>query len=169
MKKFLIALCVILASAIGNKAHAQTKLGHIDRQALMLALPERKDAEGKMKGFAAELKKKLDAMKAELDAKNADAQSKVTTMTNTEKDVASRELQDLSQRIQDAQEKAQEDLNKQEEELLAPMVTKTNQAVKDVANENHYTYIFDSSTGMVLFYDNGDDIMPLVKKKLGIQ
>ena len=82
--------------------------------------------------------------------------------------MASRDLQDMAGRIQDAQTKAQEDLNKQEEELLAPMVTKTNQAIKDVANENHFTYIFDSSTGMVLFYDNGEDIMPLVKKKLNI-
>ena len=168
MKKSFLTLCMMIASATGLQVHAQTKLGHIDRQGLMLLLPERKPAEDKMKAFAADLKKKLDAMKAELDAKQAEAEAKVATMTNTEKDMASRDLQDMAGRIQDAQTKAQEDLNKQEEELLAPMVTKTNQAIKDVANENHFTYIFDSSTGMVLFYDNGEDIMPLVKKKLNI-
>ena len=48
------------------------------------------------------------------------------------------------------------------------MVERTDKAIKDVANANNFTYIFDSSTGMVLFYDKGEDIMPLVKKQLNI-
>ena len=79
-----------------------------------------------------------------------------------------REIGELEQRIQDAQEKAQEDLAKQEEELLKPMVEKTNQAIKAVAEENNFTYIFDISAGMVLYYDKGEDILPKVKAKLAI-
>ena len=37
-----------------------------------------------------------------------------------------------------------------------------------MANANGFTYIFDVSTGLVLFYDKGEDIMPLVKKALNI-
>ncbi len=167
MKKFLIALCIVLTSATGAKAQ-NTKLGHIDRQALMLALPERKDAEAKMQAFAKQLDDRLKAMGEEYKAKVAELQGKVDKMTQTEKEVAQRELGDLEQRIQEAQEKAKEDLSKQEQELLAPMVEKTDKAIKDVANENNFTYIFDTSTGMVLFYDKGEDIMSLVKKKLNI-
>ena len=36
-----------------------------------------------------------------------------------------------------------------------------------VAKANGYAYIFD--TKILLFYDNGDDITPLVKKELGIK
>ena len=166
MKKFLIALCVLLTSA--NGANAQTKLGHIDRQGLMLALPERKDAEGKMQAFAKQLDDKLKAMGEEYKARLAEVQAKFETMTQTEKDAAQRELAEMEQRIQAAQENAKEDLAKQEQELLAPMVERTDKAIKDVANTNNFNYIFDSSTGMVLFYDKGEDIMPLVKKALGI-
>ncbi|MEO8589764.1 MAG: OmpH family outer membrane protein, partial [Flavobacteriales bacterium] len=63
----------------------------------------------------------------------------------------------------------QEDLSKQEEELLKPMVEKTNLAIKDVADANGFTYIFDTSTGFVLYFEKGEDIMPLVKAKLGVQ
>ena len=36
------------------------------------------------------------------------------------------------------------------------MVEKTNQAIKAVAEENNFTYIFDVSAGMVLYYEKGE-------------
>ena len=166
MKKFLIAVCVLLTSASGT--YAQSKLGHIDRQALMLALPERKEAEAKMQAFAKQLDDKLKAMGDEYQAKVAELQPTFDTMTQTQKEAAQREIGELEQRITTAQENAKNDLAKQEQELLAPMVERTDKAIKDVGNANGFTYIFDTSTGMVLFYDKGEDVMPLVKKALGI-
>ena len=49
------------------------------------------------------------------------------------------------------------------------MVERTNQAIKDVAQENSFTYILDVSTGFVLYYDGGQDVLPLVKTKLGLR
>ena len=168
MKNLIIALGLLLSSAPGAFAQTPTKLGHIDRQQLLLTLPERKDAELKMQKFAEELDKRLRAMGAEYERTVTEARSRAETMTNTEREVAMRDIQQLEQRIQEAQEKAQEDIAKQEEELLRPMVERTNQAIRAVANENGFTYIFDVSTGFVLFFDKGEDIMPLVKTKLGI-
>jgi outer membrane protein len=166
MKNLVLALVLLLTTA--PAAFAQ-KLGHIDRQKLMLMLPERAKAEETMKAFAKTLDDRLKAMGAEYQQKVADAQARAETMTQTEKDIAVREIQELEQRIQAAQEKAQEDLAKQEEELLKPMVDKTNAAIKEVADTNGFTYIFDVSTGFVLYYDKGEDILPKVKTKLGIQ
>lgn len=166
MKTAFLALGLLLSAA--PSAMAQSKLGHIDRQQLLLTLPERKDAELKMKTFAEELDKRLRAMGAEYEATVADARARAETMTNTEREMAMREIQDLEQRIQAAQEKAQDDLAKQEEELLRPMVERSNAAIREVADANGFTYIFDTSTGFVLYFDKGEDIMPLVKTKLGI-
>ena len=164
----MLTLCVILAASTAMRAQSTVKLGHIDRQALMLMLPERAAAEKKMQDFAKTLDDRLKAMNQEYQDKLANAQAKADSMTNTERDVATRELQDLQQRISDAQDKAKDDLSKQENELLAPMVDRTNKAIKEVADENHFTYIFDSSTGMVLYSDGGTDILPLVKAELKI-
>lgn len=168
MKQLVITLALLLSGAQAAMSQA-LKLGHIDRQRLLLTLPERKDAEEKMQAFAKVLDERLKAMGAEYQAKVADAQPRAETMTQTEREMIVREINELEQRIQAAQEKAQEDLAKQEEELLKPMIEKTNKAVKDVADENGFTYILDVSTGMVLYFDKGEDIMPLVKAKLGIQ
>jgi len=167
MKTILIALG--MTALMAPQALAQSpKLGHIDRQKLMLMLPERKGAETKMQEIARKLEERLKAMGAEYEKTVADARARSEQMTNTEREMAMREINELEQRIQAAQEKAQEDLAKQEEELLRPMVEKTSKAIQDVAAEGGFTYVFDTSTGFVLFFDNGEDILPLVKTKLGI-
>jgi outer membrane protein len=38
-----------------------------------------------------------------------------------------------------------------------------------VAKENGYTYVFNSAEGLILVAPPSDDILPLVKKKLGIK
>ena len=168
MKHFIIAAALTVCSLSQASAQQTLKLGHIDRQKLMLSLPERADAEKRMQDFAKTLDERLKAMGAEYEAKVAAAQARAEAMTQTEKEVAVREIQDLEARIKAAQEKAQEDLAKQEEELLRPMVEKSNAAINEVASTNGFTYIFDTSTGFVLYFDKGEDIMPLVKAKLGI-
>lgn len=167
MKTLLITLGLLLSAAPAALAQ-HTKLGHIDRQKLMLLLPERKDAETKMQKFAEELDKRLRAMGTEYQQKVSEAQANAEKMTNTEREMVVREINELEQRIQAAQEKAQEDLAKQEEELLRPMVERTNKAIREVAEANNFTYIFDTSAGFVLYWDKGEDILSLVKTKLGI-
>ncbi|HQV76688.1 MAG TPA: OmpH family outer membrane protein [Flavobacteriales bacterium] len=168
LMKNLVIMFALALTALPSVAQT-TKLGHIDRQKLMLLLPERLTAETKMQGFAKTLDDRLKAMGAEYQAKVADVQSRADAMTQTEKDVAVREIGELEQRIQSAQQKAQEDLDKQEEELLKPMVDRTNAAISEVAAANGFTYIFDTSTGFVLYYDKGEDIIDLVKAKLGVK
>ena len=54
-----------------------------------------------------------------------------------------------------------------ETELFQPIFDAAKEAIETVAKENGYTYIIDESVG-VLLYAGGDDILPLVKTKLGI-
>jgi outer membrane protein len=171
MKQAILATLLLLCSASASFAQNAIKIGHIDRQRLLLTLPERKGAEEKMQAFAKTLDERLKAMGGEYQAKVADAQERADkgALSETEKQMLVREINDLEQRIESAREKAQEDIAKMEEELLKPMIEKTNKAIKDVAEEKSFTYVLDVSTGSVLYFDRGEDLMPLVKAKLGIQ
>jgi len=80
-----------------------------------------------------------------------------------------KELADLQSRIDAFKTKAQQDLQGKQQELLQPFIVKAKDAVKDVAKENKYTTILNSIEDVVLYSEPGDDIMALVKKKLGIQ
>ena len=55
-------------------------------------------------------------------------------------------------------------------DLFKPIYDKAMAAIKNVAEENNFTYIFDVSSGVILFHSNdSQDVTPLVKAKLGIQ
>jgi outer membrane protein len=78
------------------------------------------------------------------------------------------EIRDMESRIQEFRAGAEEDLAKKENELLEPIITKVKTAIEEVAKEGSYTYIFDSSAGILLYAKDSEDIMSQVKKKLGL-
>ena len=80
-----------------------------------------------------------------------------------------KEITDLQARIQAFQQSADQDLGAKQAELFNPLIEKVKNAISDVARENNYNYIFDVGTGALVFYENGDDVLPLVKVKLGVK
>jgi len=90
-------------------------------------------------------------------------------MSSIIKQTKEKEILDLQRRIQEFQQTAQEDLQNKENELTAPIIEKARNAVRDVAKENGYTFIFNSTEGLLLYTEPADDIMALVKKKLGLK
>lgn len=148
-------------------AQAQ-KFGHINSNELLSLMPERQKATAEVENFAKQLENQLRTMSAEYDSKLQDYQSKEGIMTEPIKQTRLKELLDLEQRIRDFQLTAQQSLQKKETELLTPLIDKAKKAIEEVAQKNGYTYIFDTSVGFILYSQGGDDIMPLVKKKLGL-
>ncbi len=65
-------------------------------------------------------------------------------------------------------QQADTDLQEKQVTLLQPLLDKAKNAINTVAKENGYAYIFDVGTGAFLYYEKGDNIMPLVKAKLGL-
>jgi len=65
-------------------------------------------------------------------------------------------------------ETAQQDLQKKETELLRPVYEKARTAIQKVAREKGYDYVLDSTTGTGVLLADGHNLMPDVKKDLGI-
>jgi outer membrane protein len=63
---------------------------------------------------------------------------------------------------------ATQDLQQKEVELTSPIIEKARNAVEAVAKENGYSYIFNSTEGLLLYAQPSDDVMDMVKAKLGI-
>jgi len=51
---------------------------------------------------------------------------------------------------------------------LAPIIEKARKAIDAVATEKGYTYIFDNSSGVLLFAKDSENIAADVKAKLGL-
>lgn len=170
MKKSLIAIMVCLL-AFGGSAMAQknTKIGHINSNDLMQIMPGRDSAQTVLQGEVAELEETLKSMQAEAEKRYNDYVANQAGWTELIRQTKQREIQDMAARIEEFQQNAQKQLQEREAELLKPIIDRAKKAIADVAKEGGYTYIFDAGTAAILYDEGGDDIMPLVKKKLGLK
>ena len=166
MKK--IKNIILVAATILSTAAFGQKLGHINSNELLLAMPERAAVEENIKRTAQDLETKLAALTKEYQSQVQTYQAQETTMTDAIKQDKIKEITNLEERISEFQQSAQKDLQSQEEKLLRPIIDKAKKAIEDVAKENNFTYIFDSGVGVLLYQNGSDDIMPMVKKKLGL-
>jgi outer membrane protein len=168
--KRLFTFLTIACLSFGNILSAQ-KIGHINSNELLLAMPERAQIETEIQNHAKQLETQLLAMQRELETKYQDFQAKESLMTEAIREDKIKELTSLEQRLNEFQERAQADLQKKEQSLTEPLISKAKNAIEKVAKENGYTYILDSGIGFMLYIDatTAEDIMPLVKKELGLQ
>ena len=165
---FLPAVAVALLLSSG--AHAQNlKFGHINSAELIQAMPQTKQADSTLKKFAESLDAQMKTMTIEYQTKLQSYQSKADSMPEPMKQDKEKELYNLQTRIQDFQQTAQESIQKKKEEIYGPILKKAEDAIKALAKEKSYAYIFDTSVGAVVFAQESDDIMSLVKTKLGIK
>jgi outer membrane protein len=165
--KFL-ALALILSLSVSTYAQKKQKFGHIDSNQLMKLMPGRDSAQAKIEDYAKKLESQLKGMQAEFEKKYNDYTVNEKNMTDLIKQTNAQELTDLQKRIEAFQQSAQDELQKKQDELLKPIVDKAKSAIEKVAKDNGYTYIFDAGLGVLLYNDPTEDVLPLVKKELGI-
>lgn len=168
MKKFLL-LTALSVFGLHASLFAQAKFGHLNSMELISAMPETKAADSVLMKYGQSLENQLKAMSAEYQSKMSDYQTQMASMADAVRQIKEREILDLQQRIQDFRESAQESIERKKEDLYAPILKKANDAIQAVAKEGGYSYIFDTSTGVVLFAVESEDVSNLIRKKLGIK
>lgn len=170
MKKLLFVISFILVAGVATSfAQTNAKLGYINSAELMQMMPGMDTVEANLKAHQENLEKTMSAMIQEYQTKAKEYQENMNTMSQIIRQTKENEITDLQGRIQDFQQTAERDIQMKRAELFNPIIERAQKAIGDVAKENGYTYIFDISTGSLAFYENGDNILELVKAKLGIQ
>jgi len=151
-----------------NNSYAQKlKLGHVQVDSVFQIMPERTQAEQELQQYSKQLENQLVTMNAELESKYNEYMENSETWPATLKQDKEEEWTGLQQRIQNFQMRAQTDLQEKESELLQPIYERIRTAIKDVANEEGFTYIYDAS---MLLYKSDDSISitQKVKAKLSL-
>lgn len=168
MKKIVLLLSSIALISLTSLAQAQ-KFGHIDSQQLLEKMPERDSAMKTLEKEYKDMQKIMEEMQVELNKKYQSYLEQKDKLTGVAKSTKEQELQEMQERFQNYQQTAEQELQKRQGELLKPVMDKAKQAIQDVAKEGGFLYVFDVSAGTVLYYsDKSIDLLPLVKKKLGM-
>lgn len=169
MKKIIVIAVFLIAVPFLTSAQKTAKFGHVDFAKLYGMMPGQDSIKTVYENYAKGISDQFAAMQAELDNKVQDYRANQGTMSDIIRQTKEREIQDLSKRIDDFQTQAQQNLQQKESDLTAPMIEKARKAVETIAKENGYTYVFNSAEGLLLYAEPSDDLLPVVKKKLGIQ
>lgn len=168
LKSLLVAGILVIAVGI-TEVNAQSKIGHINSNELLESMPEKAKLAAAVQEYAKKLENQRLTMLQEYELKVQEYQKQQGVMTEAIKQDKVKAIADLEGRIQDFQLNAQQDLQNEEARVLQPLIDRLKKAINDVANEKGYDYVLDTSLGVVLFSDKGDDIMSFVKKKLETQ
>ena len=171
MKLAKSAFFIILFSTIFITGIFAQKYGHLNSGNLIMSIPEAQSAEKELVAYRSQLieawKKKgqtlqEDALKLkqEYDTGNLSklkAQERQAALAKREEELRKEEME-IGQKIE-----------KRREELLKPIFDKIDVALKELGKEHGYTMIFDTSIFNALLYvRESDDVMPLLKAKLGL-
>jgi len=168
VKIFAIILCVCSLNTVS--AQKTVKFGHIESNKLMSIMPSMKKAQADLQKEAADMDTNMKSMRAEYEKLVKAFQAGEKTMSDIVKQTKIKAIQDAEQRIQSFSQYAQKILGQKREAMMKPIIAKANAAIKKVGEEKGFIYIFDMSAGNILYHSSASvDVLPLVKKKLGIQ
>src|ERR1700753_3746226 len=170
MKKILTIVAVVMSLVMtGNLAKAQGtgKIGYISLQELIPTMPEYKKADTALNDYQNALGQNFEDMKREYYEKDSSLQSRDTAkLTKAQLEIKRREVSELLVKLQGWQQQAQQLYQQKQQDLIAPIQKKAVEAVNAVAKENGYAYVLTKEALRVS--PPAEDILPLVKKKLGI-
>jgi len=171
MKKIIAIAALAVCFAFSGNVQAQSfKFGHINVQQVISLMSEKDSAEVKLKKYGESLSADLEAMQVEFNTKYQAFLQKKDSYTPAIREAKEKELQDMNQRVQEYQQTAQEEFQRMQGEVYKPVLELANNAIKKVAKDNSFTYIFDSGTPGVVYFSEtqSTDITAMVKKELKI-
>jgi len=169
MKKIVTIVVVVMGLVMaGNSVQAQGKIGFISLQELIPTMPEYRKADTALNDYQTALGQNFDDMRKEYMEKDSLMNSKDTIKyTKAQLELKKRELTEMLGKLQGWQQQAQQMYQQKQQELIAPIQKKAVDAVNTVAKENGFTYVFTKEA--LLVSPPAEDLLPLVKKKLGVK
>ena len=168
MKKF-ITLGLITMGIFGLSAttNAQGKIGYLSADEIIVLMPEAARVDTQLNQFQQSLYQNAQDKQTAFNEAVAKFYKDSTTMNASLKEVKRTELQKQVQELSGAEQLIQQQFEQKRQELSMPIQRKLQNAIQDVAKENGYAYVFPREA--LLVAPPGDDIAPLVRKKLGLR
>jgi len=166
MRKFIKISCLlVMFTMITMSAQAQ-KFGFIDSDALLLEMPKVKQARANLEVLQNQLQAKGQNMVTDFQTKAQALQDKNQKGLITPKDAADEEkkLMKKQEEIQKFEQDMIKQLQAREQKELQPILNEVNDAIKAVAKENGYQFIFEKKT--LLYFEDSMNVGTLVKAKL---
>ena len=164
MKK-LALLAVFGLLTLGSYAQ---KLGHVNTDEIINILVENDGIMQKLETRSKELTKKLQTAKEAFDNDVQYFKENLEKYSSTERELEEQELMEAQKRLIEKEQQYNQDIQDYKTLLETPIINNLKDAINKVAERGKYTYIFDISIGVIIYYKDSEDITDKVKKELGL-
>lgn len=160
---------------LSTAVSAQQKLGYINMDELIAAMPETSHAQQVFKAYADSLSRIDGALQQEFISKRDAFFQDSARMDTARKESERRALQKLIQEDGSFRAQARAQLDSVRQALTGTIAAKAQDALATVAKANGYGFVIrkagdatDSKPGFLIISPEADDLLPLVKKQLGL-
>ena len=165
MNKIATAFILVVMTLGATSVGAQ-KFGYVDTEVIVAELPQVKEANTNIETLKNQLTKKGQEMIQDLQTKYQDLQTKQNEISPKLLNEETEKLKQMEADIATFEKESQAKVYAKSQELLAPIQEKINTAIKAVASEMGYQYIFDLRAGNILYADEATNVSKLVAEKL---
>ena len=167
MKRILTSLILVMAAVFTMNAQ---KFGHVNSTEIIMSLPEVKAADSQLESYQKQLVEKGQAMVKSFETAYQAYGQKANAgeLSGIEMQQEEARLTQQQQEIQQYEVEVQQLLAQKRAEVYQPILDKVQDVVQTIGKEMGYTMIFDSGSGGLVFVQDSEDLMPIVKERLGI-
>ena len=167
MKKIIFILAV--SFLVGTTTQAQ-KFAYVDTDYILNKIPEFKQAQDKLDDFSADWQKEIEGKYADVEQMYRSYQQEQVLLTDemkTKREEAIIAKENAAKNLQQKYFGPTGDLYTKRQELIKPIQDKIQNAIQQLAANNKYQIIFDSSSDLILLYkdnnlDQSDKVLELM-------
>ncbi|HMQ46380.1 MAG TPA: OmpH family outer membrane protein [Saprospiraceae bacterium] len=168
--KIFARISFLLVFSLGflTTALQAQKFGYVNSAAILAEMPEIKQAEANLEALQKQLQKKGQEMIEKLQQDYQEVQQKVELgqLSPVQQETEGQRLQAAQNEIAKFEQDMVAQVQKKRDELLEPIYNRVNEAIKAVAVDQGFQFIFDQ--GILLYSEESQDVSAFVKAKLGL-
>ncbi|MDA1009041.1 MAG: OmpH family outer membrane protein [Bacteroidetes bacterium] len=167
MKKIIFILAVSFLVVTTTQAQ---KFAYVDTDYILNKIPEFKQAQDKLDDFSADWQKEIEGKYADVEQMYRAYQQEQVLLTDemkTKREEAIIAKENAAKNLQQKYFGPTGDLYTKRQELIKPIQDKIQNAIQQLAANNKYQIIFDSSSDLILLYkdnnlDQSDKVLELM-------
>ena len=168
MKKSIVSLLLIEIFSLPTFSQ---KNAYVDTEYILSKIPAYENAQNKLDEISKEWQKEIENKYKEVEQKYKEYQTESALLSAEMKSQREDEIINLEQEANELKDKYfgnEGELYNKRKELVKPIQDEVYNAIKEIATEGNYGFIFDKSADMSLIYtDPKYDISDDILKKLG--
>lgn len=156
MKKILLILAI---SFLANTTSTAQKFAYVDTDYILNKIPEFKQAQDKLDAISADWQKEIENKYTEVEQMYRAYQQEQVLLTDEMKAKREEAIISKENSAKDLQQKyfgPQGELYSKRQALIKPIQDKIHDAIQQLAANNKYQVIFDSSSDLIMLYKNNN-------------